>query len=291
MKLLLLGPKGQLGSDIARAARARAGEFCVAGLGRDAVDVTETERLGEVLDERAFDALINCTSYHRTDEAEGRADLAIAVNAHAVQAMAAACARRGARFLHISTDYVFGGYPAGRPLVEEDPVAPVNVYGMSKAYGEILARLCHRDTLILRVASLFGVAGASGKGGNFVETMIRAGRERGALRVVSDQFMSPTASADVADMALALLAAESPPGVYHAVNSGQASWWEFATEILGRAGVAAQVTAIRAQDYPTAARRPACSVLDNAKISATIGAPAPWQDALHRYLHAAGHSR
>src|SRR5690606_33610293 len=106
------------------------------------------------------------------------------------------------------------------------------------------------DTLIFRVASLFGVAGASGKGGNFVETMIRVGKEKGQLRVVADQVMSPTATADVAEMILKALAAKIPAGVYHAVNSGHASWFEFAKQIIERSGVNAKVEPIPASAYP-----------------------------------------
>ena len=164
------------------------------------------------------------------DEAEDSASAALAVNAHAVQAMARVCAARRPRLLHVSTDYMFGGDHARQhPLREDDPTAPINVYGASKAMGETLARLACDDVVIRRVASLFGAAGTGGRGGNFVETMIRAGREQGSLRVVDDQTMSPTATVDVARVVVRILA-EGPPGLYHVVNTGAATWFDFARE-------------------------------------------------------------
>ena len=292
MKVLLLGPRGQLGHDVRRAHEEAGAPFELYPLARDALDVAAPETVEEVLGGLDFDALVNCTGYHKTDEVEDNAALAFAVNAHAVQAMARACAAKRARFIHVSTDYVFGGDTArSRPLREDDPIAPVNVYGASKAMGETLARLACEDTAILRVASLFGTAGASGKGGNFVETVIRAGREKGALRVVDDQAMSPTATADVARVVLRLLTDGCEAGLYHVVNDGSATWFDFAREIVRLAGVEAAVTPCTSGEYPTRAARPRYSVLDNTRLSAACGTMPPWQDALARYLRAKGHRK
>ena len=290
MKVLLLGPRGQLGHDV-RCAYEEAGEpFDLLPLARGKLDVSAPEKIERILSGLDFDILVNCTGYHKTDEVEGNATLAFAVNAHAVREMAQACAAKQARLVHISTDYVFGGDAARiRPLREDDPVAPVNVYGASKAMGETLARLACEDVVIFRVASLFGTAGASGKGGNFVETMIRIGREKGALRVVDDQTMSPTATADVARVLLRMLKEGCAPGLYHMVNDGSATWFEFAREIIRLAGVEAAVAPCSSEEYVTRAARPRYSALDNAKVSAAFGPMPPWQDALERYLHAKGH--
>lgn len=290
MRALLLGPNGQLGHDIQRA-HVKAGEpFELVPLTRDRLDVAALGAVEDVLGEAGFEVLINCTSYHKTDEVEDNATQGFAVNAHAVQAMARACAAKQARFLHVSTDYVFGGdVVRTRPFCEDDPAAPVNVYGASKAMGETLARLACDDVIILRVASLFGVAGASGKGGNFVETMLRVAREKGALRVVDDQIMSPTATADIAQVIVSMLTDRCEPGTYHVVNSGSASWFEFAREIVRRAGIDASVTSCSSAEYPTRAMRPRYSALDNAKVSAAFGAMPVWEDALERYLDAKGH--
>ena len=290
MKVLLLGPNGQLGHDVQRTHERAGAPFELLPLARDRLDVAVPETVGRVLGGLDFEVLVNCTGYHKTDEVEDNAALAFAVNAHAVREMARACAAKRARLVHVSTDYVFGGgLGRAEPLREDDPIAPVNVYGASKAMGETLARLASEEVVILRVASLFGTAGASGKGGNFVETMIRAGRERGALRVVDDQTMSPTATADVARVLLRMLTNGGAPGCYHVVNDGSATWCDFAREIVRRTGVEATVAPCRSDEYPTRAARPRYSALDNAKVSAAFGAMPPWQDALERYLRARGH--
>jgi dTDP-4-dehydrorhamnose reductase len=289
MKVVVLGPNGQLGSDILAANARNGGGIDIEGVGRDALDVTDLDGIEGVLGPMSFDALVNCTSYHKTDEVEKNASLAFTINAHAVQRMATVCASKGARFVHISTDYVFSG-DATKPYVEEDRPGPLNVYGASKLMGEGLARNVHDDTLVLRVASLFGVAGASGKGGNFVETMIRVGKEKGELRVVDDITMSPAGTEDVAEALLVMLTREAPAGIYHVVNSEPATWYEFAVAILNGAQVSAKVTPVTSEEYPTVASRPPYSVLDNAKVAAAVGGMATWREALERYLRAKGHA-
>lgn len=291
MRALLLGPNGQLGTDLRRAHEKGDAPFDLVPVARERLDVTAPrfeERLGEI----RFDVLINCTGYHRTDEAEDNAELAFAVNAHAVQRMARVCSRRRARFLHVSTDYVFGrDAERTSPLREDDPMAPVNVYGASKALGENLARLACEDVLVLRVASLFGVAGSSDKGGNFVETMLRLARDRGDVKVVDDQVMSPTATADVARVMLRMLTEGCDPGVYHVVNSGAASWCALAREIVRQASVTARITPCTSAEFPTRAMRPRYSALDNSRVQSRFGTLAPWQEALACYLGARGRSR
>ena len=290
MRVVLLGPNGQLGTDIQHCHEDAGAPFELLALGRDRVDVALPGVIERQLEDFDFDVLINCTGYHKTDEVEDNAALAVAVNAHGVQSLAEVCARRRARLIHVSTDYVFGGDAArDRPLTEEDPVSPINVYGASKALGETLATLSHDNLVIIRVASLFGVAGASGKGGNFVETMIRVGAETGALRVVNDQIMSPTATADVARVVLRILAEDCAPGVYHVVNDGAASWFDFAREIIARARVNATVTPCTSDEYPARASRPRYSVLDNSKTSLVFGPLPPWQASLDDYLRGKGH--
>lgn len=292
MKVALLGPNGQLGSDICAAAEKAGKTIQLVPLNRARLDVAETGAVRRQLAGMEFDALINCTSYHKTDEVEDNATLAFAVNAHAVREMALACDARKAQFIHFSTDFVFGGDRArDKPLCEDAPTAPVNVYGASKIMGEALARLACGNTVIVRVASLFGVAGSSGKGGNFVETIIRMGREKGKLSVVDDQIMSPTATADIAGVVMGMLNEGCPPGIYNVVNSGRASWFDLAAEIVRRAGIDAAVSPCPSEDYPTRAERPRYSVLDNGKASRFFGPMQTWQDALGRYLKAKGHVR
>jgi dTDP-4-dehydrorhamnose reductase len=289
MRVVVLGANGQLGSDLMRAAPLSPHLEIVPFYRKD-LEVTDFAAIPVALSQVRFDVLINCTGYHKTDEAERHASEAVAVNATAVKFLAEACKLRGARLLHISTDYVFGG-DLTRPYRETDSPAPLNVYGASKFLGECLASHVYAEGVIIaRVASLFGVVGASGKGGNFVETMLRMGREKGRLRVVKDVTMSPTSTWDAARIILRLIAERAPAGIYHLVNSGQATWFEFAREIIRRTGVAATVEAIRSSEYPTPAIRPPYSVLDNAKASAVTGPIRRWEEALADYLREKGHA-
>ncbi|ADZ70976.1 dTDP-4-dehydrorhamnose reductase [Polymorphum gilvum] len=289
MKAILLGPNGQLGTDIVRANTALGAPLDLHPLDRQALDLTDFETVRTVLGSADFDVLINCSSYHKTDDVEQNAQLGVTVNAHLVQLLARLCEQRAARFVHVSTDYVFGGQSKRTPLSEDDPTAPVNVYGASKAMGETLATLACARTTVLRVASLFGIAGASGKGGNFVETMIRFGREKGALRVVADQHMSPTSTYDIATTLIDMLKADVEPGIWHVVNSGDATWHAFAEEIIRQTGIAATVEPITSAEFPTPAMRPPYSVLSNAKVAAVVGERRHWTVALRDYLRDKGH--
>jgi dTDP-4-dehydrorhamnose reductase len=289
MKTILLGPNGQLGTDI-RSVNLRKGEpLSIKPVDRSIVDLADLDATSRFLQGEDFECLINCSSYHKTDEVEQNSQLAFKINAHLVRKLSEICVDKNARFVHVSTDYVFGGQQKRQPLTELDSKAPINVYGASKAMGEDLAMLSGADVLVLRVASLFGVAGASGKGGNFVETVIRLGKEKGKLSVVADQTMSPTATADIADAIIKMLRAGVPSGIWNVVNSNSATWCEFAQRIIERAGVSASVTPITSAEFPTPAKRPPYSVLDNAKITTAIGPIRPWQDALDAYLVAKGH--
>lgn len=287
MRVLLLGANGQLGTDLQRVAPDWP-EVELIPWTRAELDVEDLAGIRATLEASPFDALVNCTSYHKTDDVEDNGTRAIAVNAHAVREMAAACECIGARFVHISTDYVFPG-TADQPYTEGDCPAPINVYGLSKYMGETLALQAHPDTLILRVASLFGVAGASGKGGNFVETMLRIAREKGEVRVVDDVRMSPTSTLFAARVILGLLESRADAGIYHCVNSGSATWYEFAREIIGQAGVPAEVAPITSDEFPAKAPRPAYSVLDNGKLATVIGRVPDWRESLRAYLRDKGH--
>jgi dTDP-4-dehydrorhamnose reductase len=285
MRIALFGANGQLGSDLVGLATQRG--LDLTPVTRGEVDAADPAASFDALD---FDVAINCVAVTRVDDCEKDPAPAVAINAHFAGRLAKACAARGARLVQVSTDYVYGGQAQREPLSEEVGRAPVNVYGATKALGEDLARLEHDDVIVARVASLFGVAGASGKGGNFVETMLRFAKERGRLTVVADQVMSPTASLDASEAILDLIAVKAPAGDYHVVNSGVASWCGFAEAIIAKAGVAAEVVPIPTRQFPTPARRPPYSALSNAKLVAAIGRPMPdWAEALDRYLAVKGH--
>lgn len=287
-RIALFGANGQLGQDLTALGAARG--LDLVALQRPAFDATDLAGLEAALADLDFDVAINSVAVTRVDDCEKDPAPAVAINAGFAEALARTCARKKARLVQVSTDYVFGGQVQRTPLDEAAAPAPINVYGETKLQGEILARQAHDDVIVARVASLFGVAGASGKGGNFVETMIRFGRERGALKVVADQVMSPTGSWDAAEAILDLIRVQAPGGVYHVVNSGEASWHDFASAIIDRAGVAASVSPIPTTEFPTPARRPPYSVLANGKVEKALGRTMPaWQDALDRYLTAKGH--
>jgi dTDP-4-dehydrorhamnose reductase len=283
MKIALLGANGQLGSDLCKIIAETGKKNELIPFTRSDIDVLEPEVMSAKLLDINFDVLINCTSYHKTDEVENNATTGFAVNAHAVGKMAETCRKKQAVFLHISTDYVFSG-KTQEPYRESNSIGPVNVYGASKAMGELLALDACTKTYILRVASLYGVAGASGKGGNFVETMLRLARQNGELRVVDDIIMSPTATYDLAKAMLALIERQPEPGIYHAVNSGSASWYQFAKEILTQAGVNARTIPLQSHEFPTVARRPSYSVLNNDKLTGVVGELRHWSEALKEYL-------
>lgn len=285
LRVVLLGPDGQLGHAVRRAHAAAGEPFELQPLPRADLDIAVPGEIERVLGDRSFDVLLNCAGFTEVDAAEDDAGSAFAVNAHAVRSLAELGAAREARLIHISTDYVFGGdVSRDRPLPENAPVAPVNVYGESKALGETLAGDAHDDVVVVRTASLFGAAGIGGRGGNFVETVIGNARETGSLRVVDDRTMSPTSSADVARVLVRMVTEGCDPGCYHIVNSGSATWFEFARAIVRGAGIEATVAPCSTSNYPSRARRPRYSVLDNSKAVGAFGAMAPWQDALERYL-------
>lgn len=288
MRVVLLGPNGQLGTDI-RAAANQESWLELVPIDRAVLNLADVDNALRFFRERSFDCLINCAGYHKTDQVEGDAQLAFTMNAHLVQRLAELCAEKKVRFVHVSTDYVFGGQIKRTPLSEQDGCAPVNVYGASKLMGEALALSSGADVIVARVASLFGVAGSSGKGGNFVETIIRLGREKGRLSVVADQWMSPTSTADVATVLLAMIRGCAASGIWHVVNSGAATWYEFAERIIARSGVRADVIAVDSSHYQTIAKRPAYSVLQNAKVSDAIRSMRDWTQALDEYLVRKGH--
>jgi dTDP-4-dehydrorhamnose reductase len=280
MKYAVLGAAGQLGRDLCPRLP---GE--VIPLTRDRVDLTRPETVGAVFEELRPDVAINCAAYNFVDRAESEAETAFAVNAWGVRALAAACARVGCTLVHFSSDYVFGlDESRGSPYTETDAPGPVSVYGLSKLAGEYLARaLCPRH-YVIRTCGLYGVWGSGGKGGNFVETMLRVAGQGKPLRVVGDQQCTPSFTADVA-AATASLVQTGRFGLYHLSNAGSCSWHQFARTIFELEGVPADLASITSKEYGAAARRPPYSVLGMAAYEALGLTPMrPWPDALAAYL-------
>ncbi len=289
MKVAILGSNGQLGVDLIKNFENKS-EIKFISLTRSDLDLANIDSIPEKLAQIEFDALINTTGYHKTDEVESNSQLGILINGHVPKILANTCKAKGARFVHLSTDYVFGGQDKRAPLCEEDTPAPLNVYGASKLLGEGLARTEYSDTIVCRVSSLYGTAGASGKGGNFVETMIRLAKQNGFLKVVADQIMAPTATIDIAEAICQILLTKAPGGIYHVAGTGQASWFDFASEIVKQCGIDVPVSPVETKDMPTPAKRPPYSVLNNGKLAQVTGFAMPaWKTSLNKYLKDKGH--
>ena len=284
-RVLLIGANGQLGSDL-RLALAGPG---LVPLTREGLDVTDTAAVERVLGAVRPDWVVSTAAYHRVDDIESDPRAAFAVNAVAVHHLARAAARLDARLVHFSTDYVFGGAGDG-PHAEEAPPAPLSAYGVSKLAGELAVRNASARHVVVRSSGLYGAAGSSGKGGNFVETMLRLAREGKPVRVVDDQITTPTYTADLAAAVARLLAVDPPGGVYHLTNAGACTWFEFARRIFSIAGLAVDVAPITSEALAAPARRPRNSVLANHRLGALGLTPLrPWPEALRAYLAARGH--
>ncbi|MEO8602557.1 MAG: dTDP-4-dehydrorhamnose reductase [bacterium] len=286
--IVVIGSTGQLGTDLQPALR----EHRVTGLTHADLDVTDVDKVRSVLTELKPDVVINTSAYHKVDICEDTPAESFAVNATGAYNLARQVAEFDCTLVHFSTDYVFRGDGA-TPCRETDPTEPVSVYGASKLAGEKLISAYAPKHFVIRSTGLYGLAGASGKGGNFVETMIRLGKA-GPVRVVDDQVMTPTATADLAAATNALLAREGedgvPYGVYQITSGGQCSWCFFAMTIFELCGMNVDLTPITTAQSGSKARRPAYSVLDHGKwMAAGFAELRPWRTALADYLRAKGH--
>ena len=277
MKVVLIGANGQLGSDICRT-KPDGIEFIP--LRKTDLDITDRDKQREVFMRINPQVVINTAAYHKTDECEDNPELSFRVNAIAVRDMANICNELGAVLMHISTDYVFDGNNKNHLYTEGDIPNPINTYGASKYAGEIFIRNSLTRYYIARTASLYGKAGASGKGGNFVYTMLKKGREGAALKVIDDMFMSPTYTADAAKQIWKIISEKLPYGIYHITNSGYCSWYEFAKKILETAGLKNEIIPVSHIEYKTKARRPLWSPLATAKDIKMR----KWEEALKDFI-------
>jgi dTDP-4-dehydrorhamnose reductase len=282
MKVALIGAKGQLGSDIA-SHFSQCDRYQLTALTRDDIDITNPEKVQQILTSQKFDVVINSAAYVRVDDCEQEFNTAFNVNAIAALNVARACRELDALCVYISTDYVFRG-DRHVPYTESDVPDPINIYGTSKLTGEYLVRQTAKRSLILRISSVFGKAGASGKGGNFVETMLKKAKAGDPIKVVNDIFMSPTYTYDVARLLGELLQTD-PTGIIHGANTGSCSWYEFATQVLKIAKIDHPIEAIPASEFPTKATRPMNSALISDRIAQlTTFKMRPWQDAIAAYI-------
>lgn len=285
-EVLLVGANGQVGWEISRQSSA-AGIPCCA-LTRAQLDITSRDAVLSAIENVEPSIVINAAAYTAVDRAEDDAEAAYAVNRDGATFLAEACAGADASLIHISTDYVFDGSKSS-PYKEDDIASPLGVYGASKLAGEEAVRDHCYQHVILRTSWVYGVHGQ-----NFVRTMLRLGRERDSLRVVDDQYGSPTFAGDLGTAILELVASlqggswpEGGYGSFHCAGQGVTTWCGFARAIFERTSAQPVVEAIATVDYPTPARRPRNSVLDCAKLDQVHGiVMRPWQTALDDMLGA-----
>ena len=276
MKVLVTGAKGQLGTDLMNELAKRG----IEGIGVDVqeMDITDAEACRRVIKNSGADAVIHCAAYTAVDAAEDTADLCRRINGEGTRNVAQACKEADTKLMYISTDYVFDGQGT-RPWEPDDERHPLNVYGQTKYEGELAVEELSDKYFIVRIAWVFGVAGK-----NFIKTMLRLGKERGAVSVVDDQIGSPTYTYDLARLLVDMIQTDRY-GRYHATNEGLCSWYEFAKEIFRQAGMDVPVTPVSSDAFPAKATRPSNSRLNKDKLSENGFERLPaWQDALGRFL-------
>ncbi|MEG4198085.1 dTDP-4-dehydrorhamnose reductase [Microcoleus sp. Pol12A5] len=285
MKILLAGGSGQLAQEL-QPILLSSGE--VIAVDRTRLDLSQPESICQAMAEIQPDLVVNAGAYTAVDKAESEPELANAVNGIAPGILAEECEKLGASLIHFSTDYVFDG-SHGSAYLETDSTNPLGTYGQSKLAGEEAIRKAGNRNIIIRTAWVYGNGGK----GNFVKTMLRLGKEREEIRVVTDQIGSPTWTGDLAEaisQIIPLLGSESF-GTYQYTNSGVCSWYDFAIAIfeeaaqLGLPLKVQRVIPITTAEYPTPAKRPAFSVLSTVKISALLGTyPPHWRQGLRKML-------
>jgi len=277
MRVAILGAAGQLGSALA----AELADENPALVTHDRFDVEDAGALAALLHELRPEVLINTTAFHNVERCEAEPERAFAVNTLAVERLAAACDAQGIAFAQISTDYVFDGSQE-TPYGEDDPALPLNAYGVSKLAGELLIRRHAGRTFVFRTSGLYAAKGASAKGKPFIERMLEGAAAGTPLRVVGDITFSPSFARHVAGAMRRVIEREAY-GLYHVSNRGACTWYDFATEILARAGYAAPIE--RTASVPGRVRRPAYSALAHRGMEGLGLAPMPvWQEGIAAYL-------
>ncbi len=276
MRVLLLGANGQLGSDVARLWQDPG--IALACATRADADVTDAGALNALVQSLRPDVIVNTTAFHNMPAAEADPDTCFHVNVTGGWNVARAAIEAGARTVQISTDYVFDGARKS-PYIETDARRALNVYGAAKIATEDVVRIVDPRALIVRVSGLYGLAGSAGKGGNFVETMLRLAREEKPVRVVSDQVTAPTNTADIAE-ALLRLVRDGAEGVAHVAASEGCSWYEFAVAIFVLAGLKPDFAPTTAAEFGGPVARPPYSVLGTTRPTRMPG----WHAGLERYM-------
>lgn len=285
MRIVVIGSTGQFGTDLVKTFE---NEHEVIGLDHRDIEITDYESC-LILKEHQPDIIVNTAAFHKTDQCEEEPLKAFNVNTIGAKNVTVISMQIGASVVYVSTDYVFDG-SKNEPYTEDDSPSPINTYGISKVAGEYYTRQ-NQKHYIIRIASVFGAAGASGKGGNFVETMMRKAKKSEPISVVDNMWMSPTFTKDAALTLKGIVESKLPYGTYHATNSGCCSWYQFAEEVFKIAGLNPVLTPIKSEQMSVKAKRPRFSALRSTKLSQHGIEIREWEKALHEYLVEKGHIR
>ena len=283
MRILLIGSTGQLGGDLLRN---NPGHEIVAP-GRDHLDLARPQEAARLIGNVRPDTVINCAAFHNVPRCEEEPAQAFLINCVAVRDLAAACAEQGARLVTFSSDYVFGG-ERSVPWREDDLPSPLQVYGITRLAGEHAAlAVAPKQAVVIRTCGLYGRSGARSKGGNFVDARVADAAPGKRIEMSCEQIVAPTSTDDLSRAVYALIAHPAlQSGIYHLVNEGSCSWYEFTREIVRLIGASAEVVPVDRGGRSGNMRRPLYSVLQNTKARALGIVLRPWREALASYLRA-----
>lgn len=289
IKIALIGTNGQLGTDLSKTLLSET-QFSTFPLTHQDIEITNQKNLFKTINKINPDFVINTAAFHKLDEVEKNPNKAFLVNSIACYYLANYCKEKKKTLVFISTDYVFGlDKSRSKPYKETDHPGPVNTYGVTKLAGENFIRFINPKYMIIRTSGLFGTAGSSGKGGNFVETMLKLAQQKSQIKVVNDQIVSPTYTIDLARQ-ITYLVGKGKFGLFHATSEGKCSWYEFAKEIFRLTNYKVNLKAVSSSEFPTKAQRPSYSVLGNYQLKKeNINKMHHWKVSLKDYLKKKGH--
>ncbi|WP_077619788.1 dTDP-4-dehydrorhamnose reductase [Bacillus sinesaloumensis] len=276
MKILVTGATGQLGYDVVREGSRRG--FEMYGIGSSQLDITNKNNVISYIEELRPDVIVHCAAYTAVDQAEDDKETCWKVNVDGTKNLATIARMVNAKFLYISTDYVFNG-EGQEPFTETDSADPIGHYGLTKHTGEESVKSLLDKWFIVRISWVFGM-----NGNNFIKTMLRLAESRNEINVVGDQYGSPTYTYDLARLLIDMIQTDKY-GIYHASNEGYCSWAEFAKEIFRVSNKDVVINSIKTEEYPTRAVRPKNSRMSKQKLVENgFTTLPPWQDAITRYL-------
>jgi dTDP-4-dehydrorhamnose reductase len=280
-KIVVIGANGQLGTEIVDHFSKQG--FEVAGLTHDDIEIADIDNVKNVISALKADVVINTAAYHNVPLCEENPDISFKVNGIGALNLAKVSADLGFKLVHYSTDYVFDG-EKGEPYIETDAPHPLNIYAVTKLDGETMIRNYCDNYFILRVSGIYGTTPCRAKGGNFINTMQKAARERDRVKVVRDEILTPTSVEEIAKNTLSLVNTEAYD-LYHMTCSGQCSWFEFAKVIFRELKLETPLESCLVSDFPMTVKRPTYSVLENANLKKIgLDLMADWEEALVTYL-------